>query len=136
DVRGNDGPWTPRKTKSRFSPGAHSPWKSRRDSHIPTVATKHWKWKTKNRFSHFPLPRVGSSDQIQKGGLAAELRSSSRLIVRLENASPIRRRVFACRYPRHSPMTFGSSLGDSLIGKAQASDYMASLFRSWTVPIR
>src|SRR5205823_3281335 len=70
----------------RFSPGAHSPWKSLRDSHIPTVATKQWKWKTKNRFSHFPLPRVGSSDQIQKGGLAAELRSSSRLIVRLENA--------------------------------------------------
>src|SRR5206468_6719380 len=86
DDRGNDGPWTPRKTKSRFSPGAHSPWKSLRDSHIPTVATKQWKWKTKNRFSHFPLPRVGSSDQIQKGGLAAELRSSSRLIVRLENA--------------------------------------------------
>src|SRR5438093_10768742 len=86
--RGNAGPWTPRKTKSRFSPGAHSPWKSLRDSHIPTVATKQWKWKTKNRFSHFPLPRVGSSDQIQKGGLAAELRSSSRLIVRLENAAP------------------------------------------------
>ena len=75
--------------QTQVSLNAHSPWKSLRDSHIPTVATKHWKWKTKNRFSHFPLPRVGSSDQIQKGGLAAELRSSSRLIVRLENAEAL-----------------------------------------------
>ena len=43
DDRGNDRPWTPRKTKSRFSLGAHSPWKSLRDSHIPTAATKQWK---------------------------------------------------------------------------------------------
>ncbi len=70
----------------QVSLNAHSPWKSLRDSHIPTVATKQWKWKTKNRFPHFPLPRFPVSNQIQKGGLAAELRSSSRLIVRLESA--------------------------------------------------
>src|SRR5437660_4833840 len=84
--------WMPKKTHSRISPCAQSPRKSRLDCHIPSVATKQLKWKTKNRFSHFPLPRVGSSDQIQKGGLAAELRSSSRLIVRLENA-PTRRNI-------------------------------------------
>jgi hypothetical protein len=34
---GNDGPWTERKTKGRFSHPAHSPRKPLRHSHIPTV---------------------------------------------------------------------------------------------------
>jgi hypothetical protein len=55
---------------------------------FPPSPRRSGKWKTKNRFPHFPLPRVALFDQIQKGGLAAELRSSSRLIVRLENAQP------------------------------------------------
>src|SRR5437660_12573837 len=93
--------WMPKKTHSRISPCAQSPRKSRLDCHIPSVATKQWKWKTKNRFSHFPLPRVGSSDQIQKGGLAAELRSSSRLIVRLENAQRVANIPHTSFYERH-----------------------------------
>jgi hypothetical protein len=40
----------------------------------------------RKQVSHFPLPCFPWFQQIQKGGLAAELRSSSRLIVRLENA--------------------------------------------------
>src|SRR5712692_10778832 len=44
------------------------------------------KWKTKNRFPTFHCLRFPFFDQIQKGGLAVELRSSSRLIVRLETA--------------------------------------------------
>jgi len=71
----------------QVSLNAHSPWKSLRDSHIPTVATKQWKVENRKQVSHFPLPCFPWFQQIQKGGLAAELRSSSRLIVRLENAA-------------------------------------------------
>jgi hypothetical protein len=70
----------------QVSLNAHSPWKSLRDSHIPTVATKQWNVENRKQVSHFPLPCFPWFQQIQKGGLAAELRSSSRLIVRLENA--------------------------------------------------
>jgi hypothetical protein len=33
---------------------AHSPWKSLRDSHIPTAATKHGKVENQKQVSHFP----------------------------------------------------------------------------------
>src|SRR5713226_6893021 len=46
---------------------------------------------------------VSVSNQIQRGGLAAELRSSSRLIVRLENAN--QRRFSNSTQPRSWPMT-------------------------------
>jgi hypothetical protein len=36
--RGNAGPWKTRKTKTRFPFVSHRPWKSLRDSHIPTRA--------------------------------------------------------------------------------------------------
>src|SRR2546428_13229613 len=70
---------------------AHSPWKSLRDSHIPTAATK--QWKSGKPKAGFPLSHCllfSFYDQIQKGGLAAELRSLSSLIVRLENAGSVR----------------------------------------------
>jgi hypothetical protein len=35
--RGNAGPWKTRKTKPRFPFVSPSPWKSLRDSHIPTA---------------------------------------------------------------------------------------------------
>jgi len=70
----------------QVSLNAHSPWKSLRDSHISTAATKQWNVENRKQVSHFPLPCFPWFQQIQKGGLAAELRSSSRLIVRLENA--------------------------------------------------
>ena len=61
---------------------AHSPWKSLRDSHIPTAATK--PWKSGKPKPGFPLSHSTSSlSQIQpKGGLAA-VRSApaSRLIL-------------------------------------------------------
>src|SRR5436190_18024313 len=62
-----------------------------RDSHIPTAATKQWKsGKPKAGFPLSHCLRFSLYSQIQKGGLAAELRSFSRLIVRLENAHPPR----------------------------------------------
>ncbi len=73
----------------QVSLNAHSPWKSLRDSHISTAATKQWNVENRKQVSHFPLPCFPRFQQIQKGGLAAELRSSSRLIVRLENAKVI-----------------------------------------------
>ena len=36
---GNDGLWKPRKTNGRFPSATHRPWKSLRDSHIPTGPT-------------------------------------------------------------------------------------------------
>jgi len=35
--RGNAGPWKTRKTKTRFASFPTGPWKSLRDSHIPTA---------------------------------------------------------------------------------------------------
>jgi len=72
----------------QVSLNAHSPWKSLRDSHIPTAATKQWKVENQKQVSPLSNARFPVSNQIQRGGLAAELRSSSRLIVRLENAGP------------------------------------------------
>src|ERR1019366_6030998 len=86
---GNDGPWTPRKTNSRF-PSAPTALGNRklRDPHIPTAATKQWKsGKPKTGFPLSHCLRFAFYDQIQKGGLAAELSSFSRLTVRLEYAS-------------------------------------------------
>ena len=40
----------------QVSLNAHSPWKSLRDSHIPTAATKQWKVENQKQVSHFPLP--------------------------------------------------------------------------------
>jgi len=45
----------------QVSLNAHSPWKSLRDSHIPTVATKHWKVENPTQVSplsnaRFPFP--------------------------------------------------------------------------------
>jgi hypothetical protein len=51
--------WKTRKTKPRFPFVCHRPWKSLRDSHIPTAPT----------ISFLSKPKS------QKGGLAAELRS-------------------------------------------------------------
>jgi hypothetical protein len=89
DGGGNDGPWTQRKTKSRF-PSAPTALGNRklRDSHIPTAATKQWKsGKPKAGFPLSHCLRFAFDDQIQKGGPAAELRSFSRLTVRLEYAA-------------------------------------------------
>jgi hypothetical protein len=61
-------------TKTRFPFVSHRPWKSLRDSHIPTA-----------RLLLLPFPLKTKTKT--KGGLAAELHSSFRLIVGLENAA-------------------------------------------------
>ena len=71
--------------------GAHSPWKSQlRFPHSHRRDEAMEKWKAQNRA--FPLSHSSNYfalDQwIQKGGPAAGLGSSFRLIVRLENALP------------------------------------------------
>jgi hypothetical protein len=64
-------------TKTRFPFVSHRPWKSLRDSHIPTA-----------RLLLLPFPLKTKTKT--KGGLAAELHSSFRLIVGLENAARAR----------------------------------------------
>src|SRR5579885_2663656 len=55
---GNDGLWTRRETKSRFSSAPTSPWKSPKagDSHIPTATTTRpdGKVEIQEQDSHFP----------------------------------------------------------------------------------
>src|SRR5260370_7526999 len=55
---GNDGPWKTRKTKNRFSIVSHRPWKSLRDSHIPTAAATTAR-KSGNPKPGFPLSLRG-----------------------------------------------------------------------------
>ena len=50
---------------------AHSPWKSLRDSHIPTAPTSRGKVENQRRVSHFPACCLGLS-KTQKGGLVAD----------------------------------------------------------------
>src|SRR5580765_2380125 len=40
--------------QQQVSHGAHSPWKSLRDSHIPTAATSNGKVENQKQVSHFP----------------------------------------------------------------------------------
>ena len=88
DGCGNDGPWTPRKTKGRF-PSAPTALGNRkqRDSHIPTAATRRGKVENEKHVSHFPACCFTVSNKNQKGGLAADrFAPAFRLILRLENA--------------------------------------------------
>ena len=72
DGCGNDGPWTPRKTKGRF-PSAPTALGNRqhRDSHIPTAATRRGKVENESHVSHFPACCFIVSKKNQKGGPAA-----------------------------------------------------------------
>ena len=83
--RGNAGPWKTRKTKTRFPFVSHSPWKSLRDSHIPTApaANADGKVEIQKQDSHFPTARFSLTKFIQKGGRAADrFAPAFRLIVR------------------------------------------------------
>jgi hypothetical protein len=48
------GAWKTRKTKPRFPFVSHSPWKSLRDSHIPTAPARRGKVENQSQVSHFP----------------------------------------------------------------------------------
>jgi hypothetical protein len=48
------GAWKTRKTKPRFPFVSHCPWKSLRDSHIPTVPARRGKVENQRQVSHFP----------------------------------------------------------------------------------
>src|SRR5579859_6758534 len=48
------GPWKTRKTKPRFPFVFPSPWKSLRDSHIPTAPARRGKVENQKQVSHFP----------------------------------------------------------------------------------
>jgi len=82
---GNDGPWTPRKTKPRF-PSAPTALGNRwRDSHIPTAATSQWKnGKPKAGFplSHcppapYPIEITNSKRRPGGGSLRSRLQAHS-----------------------------------------------------------
>ena len=79
------GVWKTRKTKPRFPFVSHSPWKSLRDSHIPTApaANADGKVEIQKQDSHFPTARFSLTKFIQKGGRAADrFAPAFRLIVR------------------------------------------------------
>ena len=64
---GDDGLWKTRKTESRFSIVSHSPWKSLRDSHIPTVpATTRGKVEIQKQDSHFPNAAHGPLQNLER----------------------------------------------------------------------
>src|SRR5208282_341017 len=48
------GAWKTRKTKPRFPLVSHSPWKSLRDSHIPTASARRGKVENQRQVYHFP----------------------------------------------------------------------------------
>ena len=74
---------------------AHRPWKSLRDSHIPTAATTVEKWKAKGRLPTFPLLFLflflfPTSNAKNKGGLAGGA------TLHLQAHSSIRKCSIAC----------------------------------------
>jgi hypothetical protein len=89
DGGGNDGLWTLRKTKGRFSsvPTALG----NREARFPHSHRRDELWKSgkpKNGPSHFPTAHgFIFLTELRKEAWRVELRSPSRLIVRLENAT-------------------------------------------------
>jgi len=76
------GAWKTRKTKTRFPFVSHSPWKSLRDSHIPTVPARRGKVENQRQVSHFPTCCFFGSNQSRKETLAADrFAPASRLIL-------------------------------------------------------
>src|SRR5579863_8452910 len=66
---GNDGPWTPRKTKGRFSsaPTVRGNRK-KRDFHIPTVPAGRGKVENEKHVSHFPACCLYVQNRKEPGG--------------------------------------------------------------------
>jgi hypothetical protein len=91
---GNDGWWTSRKTKSRFSSTPTALGNRNCASHIPTAATSHGKVESQNQASHFPTAYGFIYWQFKKGGPEAELRSplqAHRSIRKCSGCQPARR---------------------------------------------
>ena len=83
--RGNDGRVENEENRTQVSLLSHSPWKSLRDSHIPTApaANADGKVEIQKQDSHFPTARFSLTKFIQKGGRAADrFAPAFRLIVR------------------------------------------------------
>ena len=66
------GAWKKRKTKPRFPFVSHSPWKSLRDSHIPTAPARRGKVENQKQVSHFPTCCFLVLNQFRKEPLAAD----------------------------------------------------------------
>ena len=66
------GAWKTRKTKPRFPFVSHHPWKSLRDSHIPTAPARRGKVENENHVSHFPTWCSLFQNQSRKETLAAD----------------------------------------------------------------
>jgi hypothetical protein len=60
------GAWKTRKTRPRFPFVSHSPWKSLRDSHIPTAPAR--RGKVENQQAGFPLSHLLFLFQTTKKG--------------------------------------------------------------------
>src|SRR5450755_659281 len=64
---GNDGLWTPRKTKGRFSSAPTALGnRKQRDSHIPTAAARRGKVENQKQVSHFPTCCLCCSTKSRK----------------------------------------------------------------------
>jgi hypothetical protein len=61
--------------QKQVSHGAHSPWKSLRDFHIPTAATSNGKVENQKQVSHFPTAYgfLSQSNSERKPGCGASL---------------------------------------------------------------
>jgi hypothetical protein len=65
-------PWKTRKTKTRFPFVFPSPWKSLRDSHIPTARARRGKVENQKQVSHFSTYGLLSQNPFRKEALAAD----------------------------------------------------------------
>ena len=66
------GAWKTRKTKPRFPILSHGPWKSLRDSHIPTAPARRGKVENQKQVSHFPTCCFLVRNQSRKETPAAD----------------------------------------------------------------
>jgi hypothetical protein len=77
------GAWKTRKTKPRFPFVSHRPWKSLRDSHIPTAPARRGKVENQNQVSHFPTCcSLNQINQERRPFAAGRFAPAFRLILR------------------------------------------------------
>jgi len=89
------GPWKTRKTKPRFPFVFPSPWKSLRDSHIPTAPARRGKVENQKQVSHFPTllsslsnPQNQTQERRPGAGSLRSRRSGSFFHEKMLSAAP------------------------------------------------
>src|SRR5450756_517376 len=93
----------------QVSLNAHSPWKSLRDSHIPTVATKQWKVENQKQVS--PL----STATVSRFQPNSERRPGGGAPLLLQAHCSIRKCSFLSFFPSRATWRAGSAAADGWV---------------------